>query len=106
MGQASAAEVQGKLPDAPGNSAVRSALRLLEKKGRVTHQRSGLKFVFTPRVSGTEARDSALQRVVATFFRNSALEAVQSLLSAKDLRISDKEAAEIEELLRKSRERK
>ncbi|HSI86514.1 MAG: BlaI/MecI/CopY family transcriptional regulator [Candidatus Methylacidiphilales bacterium] len=106
MGTASAAEVQEKLPDAPGYSAVRSALRLLEKKGLVTHQRDGLKFVFAPSISGKQARETALQRVIATFFRNSAMEAVQSLLSSKDLRITEKEAAEIEELIRKSRERK
>ena len=106
LGQATAAEVQEKMADAPGYSAVRSALRLLEKKGLISHQRSGLRFVFAPRISGTEARDTALQRVVATFFQNSALEAVQSLLSSRDLRITDAEAKEIEELIRKSRERK
>ena len=105
-GKASAAEVQEKLPDAPGYSAVRSALRLLEKKGLVDHRREGLKYVFAPKVSGERAKQSALRRVISTFFQNSAAEAVQTLLSDKDLQMSEAEMQEIEKLLKDARRSK
>ncbi len=106
VGSASAAEVQGRLADAPGYSAVRSALRLLEKKEFLVHRREGLKYIFEPKVSGTQARKSALRQVISTFFRNSALETVQTLLSDKDLRLSDREIREIETLLQEAKKRK
>jgi BlaI family transcriptional regulator, penicillinase repressor len=106
VGAASAADVQSKLEDAPGYSAVRSALRLLEKKGLLVHRREGMKYVFEPKVSGVRARQGALRRVVSTFFRNSAVEAVQTLLSDKDLQLSDRELGEIEKLLKEARRRK
>ena len=40
-GRATAAEVQAALPAAPGYSAVRALLRILEKKGHVRHHRAG-----------------------------------------------------------------
>ncbi len=106
VGSASAADVQGNLADAPGYSAVRSALRLLEKKGLLVHRREGLRYVFEPKMPGEHAKKGALRRVVTTFFRNSALEAVQALLSDKDLRLSEPEIEEIEKLLKGARKRK
>ena len=105
-GRASAAEVQERLADAPGYSAVRSALRLLEKKGLLVHQREGLKYVFAPKVPGERAKQSALRRVIATFFQDSAAAAVQSLLTDKDLRLSEPEIKEIEKLLKDARRSK
>jgi BlaI family penicillinase repressor len=105
-GRASAADVQNKLADAPGYSAVRSALRLLEKKGLLVHRRDGLKYVFEPKMSGQSAKQGALRRVISTFFQNSALEAVQTLLSDKDLQMSDAELKEIEKLLKDARREK
>ena len=102
-GTASAAEVQARLEEAPGYSAVRSALRLLEKKGLLTHRREGLKYVFEPQLSGKSARKGALKRVISTFFQNSALEAVQTLLSDKDLQMSEAELKEIEKMLKDAR---
>ena len=105
-GSASAADVQEKLADAPGYSAVRSALRLLEKKGLLVHRRDGLKYVFEPKVSGQRAKQGALRRVISTFFQNSARDAVQTLLSDKDLEITDTELGEIEKLLKAARRKK
>ena len=104
-GSASAAEVQSGLPDAPGYSAVRSALRLLEQRGLLTHRREGSKYVFGPKVPGEQAKVGALRRVVSTFFRNSALEAMQTLLSDADPRLSEGEIAKIEKLLKEAKRR-
>jgi len=104
-GRVSAAEVQEILHDAPGYSAVRSALRLLEKKGLLTHRLDGARYIFEPKVSGTHAGQSALRRVLATFFQNSAHEAVQTILSDKDLQLDDREIAKIERMIADAKRR-
>ena len=49
-GKASAAEVREAMTDAPGYSAVRAMLRILEEKGHVKHQAEGLKYVYVPSI--------------------------------------------------------
>jgi len=41
-GRLTAAEVHARLPEAPGYSAVRALLRVLEQKGHVRHQEDAL----------------------------------------------------------------
>ena len=54
-GQATSAEVHGALPDAPGYSAVRALLRILEQKGHAKHRRDGLRYVYLPKESRAQA---------------------------------------------------
>ncbi|MGD8817447.1 MAG: BlaI/MecI/CopY family transcriptional regulator [Acidobacteriota bacterium] len=79
-GEASAAEVLEALPDPPSYSAVRAALRILEEKGHVSHERRGQRYVFSPVVSRRQAQKKATQRLVKTFFDGSREKAVAALL--------------------------
>lgn len=79
-GSASAAEVLDGLPDPPSYSAVRAALRILEDKGHISHERVGQKYVFSPVVSRRKARKKATQRLLKTFFDGSREQAVAALL--------------------------
>ena len=54
-GQATAGEVLAAIPDAPGYSAVRALLRILENKGHIRHVAEGTRYVYLP----TLARDRA-----------------------------------------------
>ena len=102
-GQATAAEVQATLPDAPGYSAVRALLRILEDKGHVRHRREGARYVYLPRVSRQSARRSALRRVVATFFQGSIKHAMAALLETGDARLSDSELQELAQMIHQAR---
>jgi BlaI family penicillinase repressor len=82
-GRATAAEVQQGLPDAPGYSAVRAMLRVLEEKGHVRHEEESLRYVFFPTTSRTLATRSAVKHLVETFFEGSAERAVAALLDGK-----------------------
>ena len=53
---------------APGYSAVRAMLRVLEEKGHVKHQAEGLKYVYVPTVARDKAKRSAVKHVMETFF--------------------------------------
>ena len=61
-GKASASEVRELMESAPGYSAVRAMLRVLEEKGHVKHQAEGLKYVYVPTVAREKAKRSAEAR--------------------------------------------
>jgi BlaI family transcriptional regulator, penicillinase repressor len=102
-GRATAAEVLAALPDPPGYSAVRALLSILEQKGHVKHHRDGARYVYVPRTSPETASRSALKRVVSTFFRGSAAQAMAALLETGDTRLSDAELTRLQELIKKAK---
>ena len=102
-GHATAAEVQASLPDAPGYSAIRALLRILEDKGHVKHRREGARYVYLPRAKRETARRSALKRVVSTFFQGSVAQAMAALLETSDTRLSDSELRALQQVIEQAR---
>jgi len=102
-GQASAADVQQALADAPGYSAVRALLRILEEKGHARHRREGLRYVYLPRESRAQASRSALKRILATFFNGSVDQAVAALLEASDSHLSESDMARLQSIISKAK---
>ena len=88
-GVASVADVQGSLPDPPSYSAVRALLRILEEKGHARHETRGQRYVYLPMVPRERARDSALSRIVQTFFDGSAGQAAAALVDSGSLSEDD-----------------
>jgi predicted transcriptional regulator len=103
LGRATAAEIVDGLHGAPGNSTVRTQLRVLERKGHVRHEEEGLRYVYLPTVPRHSARRSALKHLVETFFDGSTTKAVAALLGGEASRVSDQELARIEELVKNAR---
>lgn len=101
LGRVSAAEVRENLPDPPGYSAVRAMLRVLEEKGHLVHEQEGPRYVFRPTVSVEAARESAVRRLMRTFFDNSVEEAVATLLDVSSSKLSEEE---LDRLVRRIRE--
>src|SRR5689334_15654905 len=90
-GKASASEVRAAMPDAPGYSAVRALLRVLEEKGRIRHEAEGLKYVYLPMVGRDKAKRSAVKDILDTFFAGSAEQAVAALLDVSASRLTREE---------------
>ncbi|HTA46304.1 MAG TPA: BlaI/MecI/CopY family transcriptional regulator [Bryobacteraceae bacterium] len=82
-GRASAAEVQSAMADAPGYSAVRATLRIMEEKGHIRHEQQGATYVFLPRVAPERAKRSALRHLLNTFFNGSPEQVMAALLDSK-----------------------
>ena len=99
LGKASVAEVRASLPDPPTYSAVRGMLSLLEQKGHVSHQRDGMRYVYSPVVAPANARQSALRHLVSTFFEGSTLAAAAALLELSDGRLSPTERKQLSALI-------
>jgi len=102
-GRATAAEIQEALPDAPGYSAIRALLRILEQKGHVRHEVDGPRYVFLPKVSRQKARVTALRHMLKTFFDGSAAEAAAALVDGSAAKMSAKELDELEALIERAR---
>ncbi len=80
LGRASAAQIRERMPDPPGYSAVRALVARLESKGLLRHEQDGPRYVFLPTVTRTAARESAIDRLLETFFDDSPAQAVSALL--------------------------
>jgi len=90
-GEVTVSEVLAALPDPPTYSAVRAHLRILESKGHVAHRQDGPRYVYSPTVPREEARESALERLLATFFDGSVERTVATLLDLEAGNLSDEE---------------
>jgi predicted transcriptional regulator len=79
-GRATAAEVHELLADPPSYSAVRAKLRVLEEKGHIRHETQAARYIYAPVVARERAKETALRHLLATFFDNSAEQAMTALL--------------------------
>jgi predicted transcriptional regulator len=100
-GDATVADVQTSLPDPPSYSAVRALLRILEEKGHARHETRGTRYVYLPTVPRERARNSALTRIVKTFFDGSAAQAAAALVDSGSL--SDEELTKLSSLIDRAR---
>lgn len=103
--QATAAEIQQALPDAPSNSAVRTLLRILVDKGHLRHEQDGPRYLYRPTIEKDEAKRSALHRLVKTFFDGSPEQAMAALLDDPSADLSHAELDRLEGLIRQARDR-
>ena len=103
-GKASASEVREAMEAAPGYSAVRAMLRVLEEKGHVKHQAEGLKYVYVPVVARDKAKRSAVKHVMETFFNGSAEQIVAALLDVSSTRLTREELDRMSEMIEQAKQ--
>jgi len=100
---ATALQVLERLPVPPSYSAVRALLRILERKGHLTHHREGPRYVFSPVLPREKARKSALRHLVKTFFDDSAEDVVAALLDISEAGLTEDEFRRLLELVNRAR---
>ncbi|MDP4610505.1 MAG: BlaI/MecI/CopY family transcriptional regulator [Opitutales bacterium] len=105
LGEASAADVETQLPNAPSNAAIRTLLGILVDKGHLKFEKRGRRFIYKPTVARQKAGRSALSDAVTTFFDGSLSQAVAGLLSGKSDKISIHELNELEQLIADAKRR-
>lgn len=102
-GEATVAEVLEDLPDPPSYSAVRAMLRKLQDKGYLRYRQDGPRYLYSATVPRDEATESALQRLVRTFFNGSPTRAVAALLDMESAQLSDGELDELAGMIENAR---
>ncbi len=105
LGSASASEVGRNLPDPPTDTAVRTLLRILERKGHLRHSRDGLRHVYAPVVPQNQANRTVLHHVLQTFFNGSRSQAMAALLDLP-LPLSEDELDRLGALIERARKRR
>ncbi len=79
-GEASVAEVQEAIPDAPSYSAVRALMQKLLEKEHVEFREDGPRYLYRPKLQKEKALRNAVNRLVNTFFGGSRADALVNLL--------------------------
>ncbi len=95
-GELSAQDVRAAIPDAPSYSAVRALLAKLVEKKIVDFREEGPRYIYFPVVAQEEARASALQKLLKTFFGGSTTAAVNALLGMKREKLSEDEVRQLQ----------
>ena len=101
LGEATAAQVQAELPDAPNYSAVRGLLSVLVEKqhAKATKPEGARHYVYSPQEPIQKARKGALRRLLTTFFDDSPSELVANLLDPAERRMSPVEIERLQALI-------
>jgi predicted transcriptional regulator len=97
--KASVSEVRELMKNAPGYSAVRAMLRVLEEKGHVRHQAEGLKYVYMPVVAREKAKRSAVKHLLDTFFAGEPDQIVAALLDVSATRLTREDLDRMSEMI-------
>ena len=99
------ADICEALPVQLSGSAVRAMLKRLEDKGYVTRSESERGYLYTPAVSDTVAKKSALSEIVRVFFNGSPASAASALLGMSD-KLKDDELNQLEQMIARARKEK
>jgi predicted transcriptional regulator len=101
-GGGTVADVLDGIADPPAYSAVRAMLATLERKGYVTHEEVSRAYRYKP-VAREQARRTAVQHLLDTFFAGSTAQAVSALIAA-DGRLSDEDLDRLEQVVARARQ--
>jgi BlaI family penicillinase repressor len=105
MNTASVAEVRAAIPVPPGYSAVRAMMNILVRKGILSYRKEGRKYLHFPLVRRQKARQFAMKRLLEVYFDNSVSQAVSGLIQEDRRNLTDKDYAELIELIKEARKR-
>lgn len=83
----------------PAYNTVQTMMRILERKGFVSHRKDGRAFVFRALVDESRARKSAVRHVLDRFFDNSPGTLVLSIFENED--VPDAELQQLRELIQR-----
>lgn len=104
LGEATVKEVLAELEDKPSYSAIRAVLSRLESKGELASKEDGPRYVYSPAEGMDNARESALKKLVNTFFDGSPMHTMSALLGISGKEISKQELDALEDVIRKAKE--
>ena len=93
------------LPDQLSGSAVRAMLKRLEDKGYVQRTESERGYLYSPVLSDSVAKKSALSEIVKTFFNGSPASAASALLGMSD-KLKEDELDKLEQMIARARREK
>jgi predicted transcriptional regulator len=104
--EATATDVLEALDERLSRVTVRTMLRILEEKGHLKHTKRGRQFVYRPVRPRRRAGQSAMRRLLDTFFDGSLVEAVSAHMVDRAAGLEDDELRRLADLVRQAREKR
>lgn len=104
-GEATVSEVLDGLSEPPSYSTVRAMLGRLEGKGFLTHRQDGVRYVYQPAHPREMAQETALTRLMRTFFDGSPAKAMAAILDQSAADLSDEQLDELAALVESARQK-
>src|SRR3954463_14534261 len=106
-GEASVSQILEGIPDPPMRGALRTLLRILEKKGHLARSKRGRELIYRPTQARGQAGRSALRRVLDVFFGGSLEHAVAAHLSdpQRTAKLSQEELHRLSDLIEQAKKR-
>lgn len=101
---ASVADVLKGIPSPPTYSTASATLKIMEKKGLLSHKKEGRKFVYLPTIPRRLAKRSAVRQLLQTYFNDSAREAVAAIIQVDRGRLSEDDLNNILEMIERAKE--
>ncbi|MBS1705189.1 MAG: BlaI/MecI/CopY family transcriptional regulator [Armatimonadetes bacterium] len=95
----SAKQIVDLLPDKLSNSSIRTFLRSLEAKGRITHIEAESQYIYRPIQAPFLAAKDELKRLVSVYFEGSISATVSAMIDERDAALSDQELDEIQAMI-------
>jgi predicted transcriptional regulator len=89
LGEASAREIQAKLPGERHYNSVLTIIRVLERKGHLTHRSEGKSYIYRARQQAAKSRGHVVGHVIKQVFGGSAASLVLHLVETGDLTEND-----------------
>lgn len=103
--EATTNNVLADIPDPPSRMTVRTMLRILEEKGHLKHTTRGREFVYQPMRARRRAGQSAMRRLLDTFFDGSLTEAVAAHMVDVAAELDEHELKRLSALIRDTRKK-
>ncbi|MGL6225836.1 MAG: BlaI/MecI/CopY family transcriptional regulator [Thermoguttaceae bacterium] len=100
--EASVQDVLSAIANPPSYSAIRAILSILVQKGVLEYRREKARYLYRPILAKQSARKSLLRNLLDTFFAGNPKEAVAALLDVAADDLSEKDYAELREIIEKS----
>ena len=103
-GEAAVTDIAGEIPDSPSDTAIRTFLKILERKGHVRRHKDGRRHLYRPAKSRRRAARAALINVLGTFFDGSLGDAVAAHLSNPSSKLDAQELERLQALINEAKE--
>lgn len=97
--EATVTQIMADLPDPPMRGALRTLIRILERKGHITHRQDGREFIYRPTQPRGRAGRSAMTRVLDVFFGGSLEKALAAHLTDPSRKASREELERLSDLI-------
>ncbi len=104
-GEATVNEVLKDMPDPLARATVRTMLRILDDKGHLKHTTRGREFIYKPVRPRRRAGQSAMKRLIDTFFDGSLTEAVAAHIVDATAKLDENELNRLAELIHQAKEK-